>query len=416
LLNQALFVLVIIGIIYTSILSIIGVPQGYLLTLTVDLFIFILPWVCNFMGKIFWSRFYVSIVFPLWNCLVILLSGGFFGQSIIAATMVILTAACFKNYPKIQRNLIGFNIIIHCSTLIYAAFFPPLLYIIDFPLDEVFTLIIFLNLIYAIFYTHNKEKEQLIGDLKQKNLDLKEKTEELERFTYIASHDLKSPLRNIMSFTELIEKKINKKEYHNLTEYLSFVKGGTKQMNTLIQDILELSKISHHEQEVLQPVSLNQVLVKAKDNLTQEIELKKAVLHFDQLPTYPCNESEFVVLFQNLLQNGIKYNDKAIPTLQVWASQNPNFIYINFKDNGIGIASEYFQQIFQYFKRLHTQVEYSGTGIGLGLCKKIVVKYQGDIYVESNEGRGSTFTIKLPIKKERTKLEPTSTIDRQLID
>lgn len=232
----------------------------------------------------------------------------------------------------------------------------------------------------------------------QQNKILKEKNEELERFTYIASHDLQSPLRNVIGFSGLIENALQKEEYDEIEEFLPFIKSNASQMSLLIKDILEFSKINYKEAENRTSVDLKEVLVKVNRALQQDIEKKGVDVSSDDLPVYYCNETEIGLVFQNIIQNGIKYNDRSDPKIKVWSSYDENELKIHFQDNGIGIEEKYYEKIFEFFKRLHTVDKYEGTGIGLGLCKKIIQSYEGRIEVSSELGEGSVFTIILPIK------------------
>ena len=167
-------------------------------------------------------------------------------------------------------------------------------------------------------------------------------------------------------------------------------------MHYLVSDILELSLINIESKEQREWTDLNDVIEKSISNLQQEISEKEAVVNIPDLPVYLCNSVEFVLVFQNIIQNSIKYNKSKTPTVNVRAEQTKNQLFIHFEDNGIGIEEKYFDRIFEFFKRLHTQKAYKGTGMGLGLCKKIVQSYNGDISVQSKVGEGSVFTIQLP--------------------
>lgn len=237
----------------------------------------------------------------------------------------------------------------------------------------------------------------------EQNKKLEFKNEELERFSYIASHDLKSPLRNIFSFAGLLERDLDRGAYDNLKEYLDYIKTNATHMSGLISDILEVSKIDNEEMEDKEWVDLNALLGQVKTSLFLELQEKSAQISCQKLPSYYCNESQFSLLFQNFIQNGIKYNETAQPTINIWSGEEDGQMLLHFQDNGIGIEEEYHDYIFEYFRRLHNQEEYEGTGIGLGLCKKIVQKYKGEILISSEKGQGSTFTLKLPKPEVHTK-------------
>jgi len=174
---------------------------------------------------------------------------------------------------------------------------------------------------------------------------------------------------------------LKRKKYEKLDEDLEFIRSGASQMNYLIQDILEFSQINRKSDVEKTELDLNDILEKVEFNLLEDIRINKAKILKEKFPTYHGNETEFILLFQNLIQNGIKYNQSDIRTIRIWASQSETTLNIHFKDNGIGINEEYHDKIFQFFKRLHTKDEYQGTG----LCKKLIEKYEGTISVESEE-------------------------------
>ena len=241
--------------------------------------------------------------------------------------------------------------------------------------------------------TQLKESE---AQLKQYTRKLEQSNSELERFAHIASHDLKTPLRNIANFLNLIDRRI-KKHYDDpkLLEYLNFAINGAKQMNHLIVDVLEFSKIgsSSTKKEL---VDLNEAVRYACHALKPIIEEKNAKVYWEDLPMLIGDYSRLVQLFQNLIENGIKYNKSKKPRISVGYSDNGEVYQLSVKDNGIGINEAYNDQVFEMFKRLHNSTEYEGTGIGLAVCKKIVTQLGGTIRMESTEGLGSNFIISLP--------------------
>jgi light-regulated signal transduction histidine kinase (bacteriophytochrome) len=196
----------------------------------------------------------------------------------------------------------------------------------------------------------------------------------------------------------LIEKETADIDNEKLNRYLEFTKTGAFTMNELIEGVLEISKSDKIDIEDLQAIDLNSALNKAISNLHQEIENRNVKISAQQLPNFHGREADFVLVFQNLIQNGIKYNKSSIPHIEIESTINKNILNIKFKDNGIGIETEYRSQVFEFFKRLHNSSEYPGTGLGLGLCKKLINKYDGKIHVNSQVGKYSIFTIILPLK------------------
>ena len=351
----------------------------------------------NYFGKIFWARFYLCAFVPLWFTFSEIAIGGNFSQSVASVASIVITYLLFEKRKRLRFYLILYNIALFVGATVYVNQFGPVFGVRDMPYDEILIYIIGIGWIGLVFTIYQEEKEKLIIDLKEKNKTLQVATEELERFSYIASHDLKSPLRTVVSFLGLIERNIKKENYDDVLTNLEFAKSGAKQMNYLVTDILELSRINAPDRNKREEINLNKVIDKVKINLREELANKNALVETEDLPNYHCNEVEFLILFQNLIQNGIKYNNSDIPKIKIWAIQDENLLKVYFEDNGIGIEPEYFEMIFQFFKRLHTTLEYSGTGIGLGLCNKIVQKYNGSLSLESTPGTGSVFKIYLPL-------------------
>jgi len=231
--------------------------------------------------------------------------------------------------------------------------------------------------------------------LKNSNESLQQSNKELERFAYIASHDLKSPLRNIVSFVNLIERRYGHQFDKNGNDYLNIVKTNARQMHHLVEDILEYSQTNNKELRK-EKVDLTKILLEVTTQLqTNENYVPSEVL-FDEIPILNADPATITQLFQNLIENGLKYNDKANPRVKIEFVPQKNRIYFKISDNGIGIEEDYKNTIFEMFKRLHNQETYNGTGIGLAICKKIVDLYQGKIWVTSKTGEGSTFHVVLP--------------------
>jgi len=364
-------------------------------TMTVTIMYALIP-ILHHFKKIRWVRLYFAILLPLWYTFTLLCIGGNFSQSITATATLTITYVLFDKEKQLRMKLMLYNILIYVLPVTYLAFYPPFFGVRNYPFDEVVVFLLCIGWLSVIFLIYQSEKEALIKDLQEKNKALERTTEELEQFTYIASHDLKSPLRNVISFLGLAERKIERKQYEDLPRDLEFAKKGAEQMHYLISDILELSRINVNSKEQREWIDLNDIIEKSISNLQQEISEKDAIVNLPDLPVYLCNSVEFAIVFQNIIQNGIKYNKSAIPIVNIQTEETDSQLLIHFDDNGIGIEEKYFDRIFQFFKRLHTQKEYKGTGLGLGLCKKIIQSYNGDISVKSKTGEGSVFTVQLP--------------------
>lgn len=322
--------------------------------------------------------------------------GGDFSQS--AALLACLAVGyVFFVGNKQKVFLIGLlNILVYCIVLVYLKVYGPLFGLKDDPFDEIVVLVVSAGWLYFLLNKHDRDQNRLIQHLEHKNQSLLVTTQELERFTNIASHDLKSPLRNIASFLGLIERQFKRGDTTDLLENLEYAQKGAVQMHNLIEGILEISKVNQNVKPEMELVDLNSLLNNAISNLNQDIKDKKASVSSAVLPHVHCNPTEFTLLFQNLLQNAIKYNQSNQPMVEVSAAEEAGQLKISFTDNGIGIEQKYYDYIFDHFKRLHSGTEYVGTGLGLSLCKKIVQKHGGKIVLESELAKGSTFTLVLP--------------------
>jgi two-component system, NtrC family, sensor kinase len=228
---------------------------------------------------------------------------------------------------------------------------------------------------------------------------LENSNKELTEFAHIASHDLKAPLRSIVSFAQLFERRNKSKFDDTDREYFNFIKSNANQSTRLIDDLLNYSKIDKNLGEPIK-VDINNCLVVAEMNIQSLIREKNAVIHYENLPILRGHSSLITQLFQNLINNGIKYNKSEQPTIEINTQRNEqNVCVFSIKDNGIGIAPENYDKVFAMFRRLHTQTEYDGTGIGLAFCMRIVETYGGKIWLDSTLGVGTTFYFTLPKAK-----------------
>lgn len=243
--------------------------------------------------------------------------------------------------------------------------------------------------------TDKLRSEQL---LEQKTRELQVSNRDLENFAHIASHDLKEPLRMITSFIGLLELRLSNQLDEKSRQYMNFIIDGTQRMKTLIDELLNYSKIGSNKEKFSQ-VDLNAVLSYNVMVLKEIIEQKKATLHINPLPIINANHTLLSELFYNLLANALKYTDKTNPLIEVGYKGNANENIFYVKDNGIGIRKDHHEEIFEMFRRLHPRSLYAGTGIGLALCKRIIEAHNGKIWVESEENKGSTFWFTIPANK-----------------
>ena len=240
--------------------------------------------------------------------------------------------------------------------------------------------------------TNRKKLEERIKRY-SKRLQLSNK--ELDNFASIAAHDLSAPLRAVSGFAERLQKRYKGKLDAEVDQYVSHIVEGTRRMQHLINDLLEYARIGTREKPLVQ-VDVNAVIEKTLANLTLEIQESGAAITVDQLPTVSADSTQLVQLFQNIIENAIKYRSNT-PHINISAERKNGEWLFQVSDNGIGIDPRQFDRIFEIFQRLHTREEYSGTGIGLAICKKIVERLGGRIWVESKPTEGSSFFFTLPV-------------------
>ncbi len=239
------------------------------------------------------------------------------------------------------------------------------------------------------------DKKEAEEKLREAMEELKRSNKELEEFAYVASHDLQEPLRMVSSYTQLLEKRYGNKLDKDAKEFIQFAVDGSNRMQGLIQDLLRYSRVTSKGGD-FKKVSTNYALGKAITNLRDKIQQSQAVVHNDELPTVMADEMQLMRVFQNLIGNGIKFAGNQSPQINISAEEKNGEWLFSVKDNGIGIEAEYKERIFVIFQRLHGREKYPGTGIGLSICKRIIERHKGKIWVESKPGQGANFYFTLP--------------------
>src|SRR5580658_7410506 len=240
-------------------------------------------------------------------------------------------------------------------------------------------------------------------ELLRSNEALRQSNDDLNQFAYAASHDLQEPLRMVALYSQLLQRKYFGKLDANADQYISYVVGGARRMEMLLKDLLTYSQTGSSAEGPAETVDFTDVIRKVLLNLQASVEQSGAMITWDAIPAVHAHEIRLVQLLQNLVGNAIKYRSDDAPRIHISAQwQEPEWV-LSVKDNGIGIAPEYAQQIFKIFKRLHGQ-DYPGTGIGLAICQRIVETYGGKIWVES-DGKGSCFFFTLPPAQGQTLVE-----------
>jgi PAS domain S-box-containing protein len=246
--------------------------------------------------------------------------------------------------------------------------------------------------------TELKESEEHLG---KTMAELKRSNDELEQFAYVASHDLQEPLRMVASYTQLLAQRYKGRLDSDADEFIAYAVDGCNRMQGLIQDLLSYSRAGANT-GAMHRTSCEDALARAVKNLQATIEASKAMVDHDPLPAIVTDETQLVQVFQNLIGNAIKYRGAELPHVHISATREANEEWIfSVRDNGMGIEPQYFDRIFVLFQRLHGQKEYQGTGIGLAMCKKIVDRLGGRIWVESQLTKGSTFYFALPAGEQK---------------
>ena len=233
---------------------------------------------------------------------------------------------------------------------------------------------------------HKKTEAQLENLL----MELKRSNKELEQFAYVASHDLQEPLRMVSSFTQLLERKYKGKLDQDADDYIKFAVDGAQRMQQLINDLLAYSRVTTGGKK-FEMVNMENILTESLSNLKLSVEENNATITHESLPYVRADQSQVVQLFQNLIGNAIKFRREEPPEIHISAQNSGDKWIFQVSDNGIGIDPQYVNHIFKVFQRLHGRENYPGTGIGLSICKKIVERHGGEMWVNSKLGKGSQF-------------------------
>lgn len=232
--------------------------------------------------------------------------------------------------------------------------------------------------------------------LRRVNVELRRANEDLSQFAYSASHDLQEPLRAIAIYTQLLQRRYEPQLDAQAQEYMGYTVQGARRLQELLRDLLTYTQTIDAPLNTASAVDANSIVAKTISNLSAAISETGAKVSYDRLPRVRMQEVHLVQLFQNLIGNAIKYRGTDAPRIHIGAERTGMEWTVTIRDNGIGIAPQYRDQVFKIFKRLHSTDKYAGTGIGLAICHRIVERYGGRIWVESQEGSGSTFCFTLP--------------------
>ncbi len=260
--------------------------------------------------------------------------------------------------------------------------------------DQLVQLAKFFTATFELQYVY-EDLRRLTGALRQATRELQRSNAELEQFAYVASHDLQEPLRMVTSYLQLLERRYKANLDQDASDFIAFAVDGAARMQTLIQDLLTYSRVGTRGAS-FEPTDCPGVLHQVLQNLEVAIAESDAEVSSGPLPSLPADTSQLAQLLQNLVGNAIKFRGDSPPRIRVEAEPRSDHWLFSVRDNGIGIDPQYSDRIFQVFQRLHGIGQYPGTGIGLAVCKKIVERHQGSIWVESQAGAGATFFFTIP--------------------
>jgi PAS domain S-box-containing protein len=239
------------------------------------------------------------------------------------------------------------------------------------------------------------ERKQIEEKLQEYARNLKRSNEDLERFAYVASHDLQEPLRNVVSFSQLLSRRYKGKMAPDADEFIEYIIEGGKRMQALINDLLEYSRLNTRA-EPFESINCEELIDRVRQNLFFTIQENNAVIETTPLPSVNADPGQLALVFQNLITNAIKFRGEEPPYIHISAENIGDMWKFAVRDNGIGIDPAFNERIFEIFQRLHTREKYPGTGVGLAIVKKIIERHGGQIWVESEMGGGSTFYFTLP--------------------
>ncbi len=255
-------------------------------------------------------------------------------------------------------------------------------------------LLLLLGLFALFAYLNSKNYNATLEEaIHERTKELQESNSELERFTFITAHDLKEPSRNLISYSSLINRSIEKNDTSNIVSYASIISKNATQLYKLIDGILKFSSIKQLDADKIELIDLTLLIREIESLLADTFEKNNVNLHLKALPNLKGEKPLMLILFKNLIENAIKFNDKDEKYIEIGSTDSANGQKIYVKDNGIGIEADYADQVFEMFKKLHPKHEYDGSGLGLSICKRIANLHHHNIGIEANELGGTTFFI-----------------------
>ena len=317
--------------------------------------------------------------------------------------VLILVATLFVKNKGTSLFLIGVNLVLLLGSIYYSRNYLPFLGLTQNPTVEIiiyFTSAVNIAVIgYALIMQIRISEDQiqsLIGSLQQQNVELNNTNKELEKITYLATHDLKSPVRSMISFLGLIKRELSSTNMENANTYCNFALDGATQMNDLINATLSYSQINCGTDIPKEDVDPNAIIAKI-ENVAKQSN-KDVVIKYANLPIIATCGTMLYKLLQNLIENGIKYNKSNIKVIRIDAKVSDNNYHLSVTDNGIGIEPKFHEEVFEMYTRLHNNREYDGTGLGLAICRRICHQIGGEIAIDPMVTEGTRFIITIPLE------------------
>ncbi len=341
-----------------------------------------------------WTYTYIVLLFTIMTDVVHIALGR---NAVVSPMFIVATLFVILFFDK-RREIVGYitfiilnYIAVHYAYTHFEELNRPTVHA-DIHIYFVFSIIIIMTVLMRVLNENKNriaETEQLLEIVNHKN-------QQLEKFAYITSHDLKEPVRNIASFSELLQRKMKDNPDQTTQEYLMFIKSSAIQLNGLLDSVMDFIQLSSNQTITIEALDMNLVIGKTMANLQNKIRQQDAIIHHPKLPTLQGNSKQLIILLQQLIDNAIKFNTNQPPVVRIeWKETETEFIF-SVEDNGIGIQETYFKQIFEPFKKLHNKAVYDGSGVGLAICERIITQHQGKIWVVSEENKGTTFYFSLP--------------------
>jgi signal transduction histidine kinase len=371
-------------------------------------------------GKVRLASYILVIILEAFAVTMSILGGGMTGPAMSFLILVILIAGLLLG-GRAALIFLGVSFL-SCAGLAYAETYlilpPPIapmtipfrlvIYSTYFALAGLLLFLADRNIRNAMNQARQKEHElsleiaerrEIENKLQDYAQELERSNKELQQFAYVASHDLQEPLRMITSYLQLLERRYRHLFDETAIDFIHYSIDGAKRMQSLLEALLAYSRVGTRGGP-MRPVNTENIMSDVQENLRFTIDDTRAQIVLGELPTINGDEHQLMQLFQNLVGNALKYRGAQTPIIKIQATADNGHVKFSIEDNGIGIQPEYKDRIFLIFQRLHTQEEYPGTGIGLAICKRIVERHGGKIWIESDGHSGTTFFFTIPSKSK----------------